>query len=280
MNKIPENITALRDAGDLYWKNEYGVLYNDDAISSMRKHVKDNSVDLIITSPPYNLGKNHHSGNKKTGCYFDNMQEKDYQNWQIEFLNECYRVLTPDGSLFYNHKNRIRHRFLLYPQKWINKSNFQDNIRQEIVWINGSPDYHYSRIHPSSERVFWLSKCEQTPFINTINLKDIVDRDRWAPQGSRKMHTRRFPIQMPYDIIRCFPNAGVVLDPFGGSGTVALAAETLGKKWILIEKEFAFYVYASNTILMRRWGLNIKEFSTTNERMQNKRKINFKKFDL
>ena len=70
--------------------------------------VEDNSVDLIITSPPYNLGNNHHTGTVSHKAYDDNMNEKEYQEWQTRVLDECYRVLTNEGSLFYNHKNRIK----------------------------------------------------------------------------------------------------------------------------------------------------------------------------
>lgn len=62
---------------------------------------------MIITSPPYNLGKTHHTGNinTNTNTYDDNMPEQLYQDWQVEALNECYRVLKDTGSIFYNHKN-------------------------------------------------------------------------------------------------------------------------------------------------------------------------------
>ena len=255
-----EEIKTLRDAGNLYWKSEHGVLYNDDAISAMRKHIKDESVDLIITSPPYNLGNNHHTGGKKTGCYFDNMPEQEYQNWQVDFLNECFRVLKPTGSLFYNHKNRIKKGMEISPVDWISRSQFIS--KQTITWVNGSQNFDNRRFYPFTENVYWLSKDHRTRCFNTLKLPNIIYRNRWKPQRTKGLHTRQFPIQMPYDFIRCFPNAEVILDPFGGSGTVALASEILHKKWILIEKETDFYICASNLILMRRWGCKHKKFNT------------------
>ena len=70
---------------------ELNKIYNEDCLSGMRK-LPDNSVDLIITSPPYNLGKQHHTGGhvfKSYSEYDDNMPEELYQKWQIEILNEC-----------------------------------------------------------------------------------------------------------------------------------------------------------------------------------------------
>ena len=65
-----------------------------DCLEELKK-MQDECVDLIITSPPYNLGKTHHTGNnhfKSYNSYNDNMPEKTYQEWQIKVLDECYRV--------------------------------------------------------------------------------------------------------------------------------------------------------------------------------------------
>lgn len=85
---------------------ELNKIYNVDCLEGL-KSLDDESVDLIITSPPYNLGKSHHTGSnhfKAYTDYDDNMPEELYQKWQVEILNECYRVLKKDGSLMYNHK--------------------------------------------------------------------------------------------------------------------------------------------------------------------------------
>ena len=73
-------------------------IYNIDCKKGFR-NLKDGSIDLIITSPPFNLGNTHHTGSKKHKAYDDNMDENDYQKWQIEILNECYRVLKVEGSM-------------------------------------------------------------------------------------------------------------------------------------------------------------------------------------
>lgn len=78
-----------------------------DCLEIMRK-IPDGSIDLIVTSPPYNIGNNHHTGNKRHYSYYDNFPEREYQLWQIEVLNECFRILSTNGSLIYNHKNRLK----------------------------------------------------------------------------------------------------------------------------------------------------------------------------
>ena len=64
------------------------ILKQGDCLELM-KELPDESVDLIITSPPYNLGSKHHTGNNYHNPYPDDMPEGKYQEWQINVLNEC-----------------------------------------------------------------------------------------------------------------------------------------------------------------------------------------------
>jgi modification methylase len=158
------------------------------------------------------------------------MPEELYQQWQVEVLNECYRVLKPDGSMFYNHKNRIKNGIQITPYEWLLKSNFI--IKQEIVWQNGSQNFDKIRFYPMTERVYWLAKDRKTKMFNAINHHDIFKADEWKPVRTKGTHKRAFPEEMCLDIISCFPAADVVLDPFVGSGTTALAAMKSGKNYI------------------------------------------------
>jgi site-specific DNA-methyltransferase (adenine-specific) len=90
-------------------------LYNDDCLKVLST-IPDNSIDLIVTSPPYNkkglLGKTKQGNqiwnkfNINYNTYADDMPEKEYKIWIIKFLNECYRLIKPNGSIFFNHKPR------------------------------------------------------------------------------------------------------------------------------------------------------------------------------
>ena len=117
---------------------KFNKIYNLDCIDGLKK-LDDESIDLIITSPPYNLGNNHHTGNKKIFAYDDNLNEKDYQSSQINMLEQCYRVLKNSGSMMYQHKNRIKKGIQISPYEWIFKTQFC--IKQEIVWINRSQNF-------------------------------------------------------------------------------------------------------------------------------------------
>lgn len=200
-----------------------------DCIEYM-KTVPDNTFDLIITSPPYNLGKNHHTGNNRFDPYPDDMPEMEYQEWQIKVLTECHRVLKPNGSMFYNHKNRIKNHQQISPYEWIFKTPFI--VKQELVWFNRSQNFDKIRFYPMTERIYWLSKNKQTLFRNNINHHDLFGREEWKAEGISKEHKRAFPEQMVEDIMSCFPTGILTFDPFMGSGTTGVAALKLGRDFV------------------------------------------------
>jgi len=208
--------------------------------------LEESSVDLIITSPPYNLGNNHHTGNKQHKAYNDNLPEAEYQEQQLQFLNECFKLLKETGSLIYNHKNRIRKGRQLSPYEWIFKSNFV--VKQEIVWVNRSQNFDKMRFYPFTERLYWLTKKPETKLFNAINHYDVFDWKEWKPVGTKGNHTRAFPEKMVEDILKCFPNAEVVLDPYMGSGTTGVAAKNLNREFIGIELDEKYFNIASERI--------------------------------
>lgn len=203
---------------------------------SLLKGLPDGSIDLIITSPPYNIGKTHHTGNNRFSGYTsfcDDLPEIEYQLNQIEVLKQCYRVLKDEGSMFYNHKNRIQDGRQISPYEWLLKTNFI--IKQEIVWFNGSQNFDKCRFYPMTERVYWLAKNRKTKMFNAINHHDIFNANEWKPQGTKGEFKRAFPVKMVTDIINCFPEAKVVLDPYSGSGTTAIGCIKMQKHYIGFE---------------------------------------------
>lgn len=209
----------------------------------LMKGLADESIDLVITSPPYNLGNTHHTQNKRHNPYNDNLPEDDYQKWQINILNECYRILKKDGSIIYNHKNRIKNGIQSTPYEWILKTKFI--VKQELVWINGSPNFEKIRFYPFTERLYWLAKNKETQLYNVASKTDVFD---WMAIGTEGEHTRAFPTQLVIDMIRVFPNAKSVFDPFMGSGTTGVACQRLGKDFIGFEINEDYFKLAEKRI--------------------------------
>ena len=194
------------------------------------KEMSDNCIGLTITSPPYNLGNNHHTGNKRHYPYKDNLPEKEYQKWQIDILNEIHRITKNDGSLFYNHKNRIKKGIQITPYEWLLKTKWI--IKQELVWFNRSQNFDKIRFYPMTERVYWLVKDKNTKLENNINHHDFF---KWKAEGANKYFKRAFPKKMVIAFVKCFPKANLIFDPFLGSGTTAVAAKQLNRNYIGIE---------------------------------------------
>jgi modification methylase len=229
-------------------------LYQGDCLEVM-KALPDECVDLIITSPPYNLGKTHHTGNntfKSYSEYNDDMPEAIYQQWQIEVLKECFRILKPTGSLFYNHKNRIKNGVQITPYEWLLKTDFV--IKQEIVWQNGSQNFDKIRFYPMTERVYWLAKSANTKMHNAINHHDFFTRAEWQPVGTKGEHKRAYPVKMCEDIISCFDGAETILDPYMGSGTTGVAALKAGRNFIGIELDSTYFQSAQKRLSESRTG--------------------------
>ena len=90
---------------------EIDKIYNEDCLETLAR-LEDSSIDLIITSPPYNKGvyaKPQKGYIWNTTINYDNyndaLEPEEYVSWQKKIISECMRVLKPSGSLFYNHKD-------------------------------------------------------------------------------------------------------------------------------------------------------------------------------
>lgn len=216
---------------------EINKIYNESNLETMSR-MPDNFVDLTVTSPPYNLGELHHTGNntfQAYDIYNDNIDENEYQILQIKVLNEIHRITKDGGSIMYNHKNRIKNGKQITPYEWILKTKWI--IKQEIVWFNGSQNFDKCRFYPMTERIYWLSKAIKTDFINTINQHDLI---KDVAEGTDKIHKRSFPIKLAQRLIMCFPNSKLIFDPYMGSGTTAIVAIKENKSYIgsEISKEY------------------------------------------
>lgn len=217
---------------------ELNKIYNGDCIEGM-KNLKT-KVDCIVTSPPYNIGGDFHTfvnGKRVTyGAYAefkDKMPEDVYQSWQIDVLNACYDVLEDNGAMFYNHKNRIANGSVISPFEWVAKSKF--NINQVIVMnLKSTANVDKRRFFPVHELIFVLTKEKGLKLSNDECLTDVWE----AKKVPRKVsgHPATFHIDIPKRCIQASTKEGdIVLDPFMGSGTTAVAAKELNRNYLGFE---------------------------------------------
>jgi modification methylase len=231
---------------------EVNKIYQIDVLKGL-KQLEDNSVNLIVTSPPYNK----HSAKRKCGKtdswkkanvdygdFKDDMPEEEYQEWQKKVLRECIRVLKPDGSIFYNHKPRIVNHKIIFPQEWLGEFN----VRQMVIWNRkNSPTLEPIRFMPIVEYIFWITKQRKTP---KFNKKAFHYKEIWEiPPKVEPNHPATFPEELVKRCIQATTDKGdLVLDCFIGSGTTAVACKQLNRNFIGIELSPAYCEIANKRI--------------------------------
>lgn len=159
--------------------------------------------------------------------YNDNLPHDVYVKWQRECLTEMMRVLKNDGAIFYNHKWRVQGGLLQDRQDIV--SGFP--VRQIIIWkrkggINFNPGYFL----PTYEVIYMIAKPEFRLVPKANRYGDVWE----IPQERNNPHPAPFPVALVERIISS-TNAQLVLDPFMGSGTTAVAAKRLGRDFIGID---------------------------------------------
>lgn len=224
-----------------------------DTYATLTK-MPDSVVDLTITSPPYNKQEKNNGGlvNKVIYDTFkDRVKESEYQQQQIDVLNEIFRITKTGGSLFYNHKIRWEKGEMFHPMDWLRKTGW--TIRQELIWDRTiAGNIRGWRFWQVEERIYWLYKP-----INSNKIgKELASKDakmtsiwRHTPENNNP-HPAPFPVWLPTRIIVSMldKDNGFVLDPYVGSGTTCLAAKLLNHNYLGIDISETYIDYAQNRI--------------------------------
>jgi len=219
------------------WLNQ---IHQGDCLQIMQA-MPSASVDLIVTSPPYNI-KNSTGNGLKCGKggkwanaaliqgyadHHDNMPHADYVAWQRDCLHAMMALLKDSGAIFYNHKWRVQNGLLQDRQDIV--AGFP--LRQIIIWRrNGGINFNRGYFLPTYEVIYLIAKKNFR-----LAPKANAQGDVWEiPQTRDNPHPAPFPIELAEKCIAS-TNAQIVLDPFMGSGTTAAAAQNLGRDWIGID---------------------------------------------
>jgi len=234
-----QNKTSQRETDNAIgqWVNK---VHFGDCLALMGKMPAD-SVGLIVTSPPYNL-RNSTGNGMKDGrggkwanaqlingykTHDDAMPHPEYVDWQRKCLTAMMRVLRSDGAIFYNHKWRVQAGLLQ------DRSDIVQGfpVRQIIIWQrSGGINFNAGYFLPTYEVIYLICKpnFKLAPKANAFG-------DVWnIPQEADTPHPAPFPVELAQRCIQS-TTAEVVLDPFIGSGSTAIAAEVCKRKWIGFE---------------------------------------------
>lgn len=217
--------------------------------SESMTEIPSGSVHLMITSPPYNANKD----------YDEDLSLPEYLDFLKNVFTETYRVLVPGGRACINLANLGRKPYIpLTSHIALLMQEIGFIMRGEIIWDKGASstsstawgswqsasnpilrDVHeYILIFSKGDYKRHLSKEEKAEKKSTISRDEFLDWTKtiWqmnAESARRVGHPAPFPLELPHRLIQLYSfETDVVLDPFMGSGTTAMAALRSGRKFV------------------------------------------------
>ncbi len=214
-------------------------IYCGDTLEKL-KEIPDESIDLVLTDPPYKISqknkiyRNYRSG-KRADISFD-YGKWDYDFDPIPFLEETKRVLKQYGQWII---------FCAEQQIGIYRKWFEDNahFKQIIIWekLNPLPQFRKCGYRQATEMIMWAyknkphKKDQHFNFLTQEEMKNIF-RFPICGGNERTNHPTQKPLNLIIELLKrhSFKN-DIVLDCYLGSGTTAVAAKKLGRKYVGIE---------------------------------------------
>jgi site-specific DNA-methyltransferase (adenine-specific) len=255
------------------------TFYLKDCITGLKENVKDRSADVVVTSPPYNIGTSY-------GSYKDELPREKYLTWIEEVGIAVKQSLTDDGSFFLNIGNKLKDPWIAWDVAYVLRKYFV--LQNVIHWVksiaiskaqvgnypNIAGDIAVGHFKPIMSNRF-LNDCHEYIFHFTkygdvhldklavgVSYQDKTNIERWKAankedrrdrgnmwfipyqtiqsRSKQRPHPATFPVKLPEMCIRLHGNAKLVVDPFVGIGSTAVAAMRLGISFVgfEIDKEY------------------------------------------
>ena len=235
--------------------------------SEVMNELPNDSVHLMVTSPPYNVGKD----------YDQDMSLTEYLEFLTRVFSETYRVLVPGGRVCVNVANLGRKPYIpMNAQIYGVMDKIGYLMRGEIIWNKAasagascawgswrSPSNPTLRDTHEYILVFckeeYGRKCKDG--VATISRDDFLNSTKsiWefpAESAKRVKHPAPFPMELPKRLIELYTYGDeIVLDPFLGSGTTALAAQMLNRRWVGYETSEEYIKIANKRLKAYRQKL-------------------------
>tara|TARA_B100000700_G_scaffold310319_1_gene390746 strand:+ start:166 stop:1233 length:1068 start_codon:yes stop_codon:yes gene_type:complete len=237
-----------------------------DSLEILKK-IPDKTFDLVFADPPYNMQigeKLKRPDNSKVNGVNDKWDQfssfKHYDDFSKSWLKECRRVLKDNGSIWvigtYHNIFRLGYHI----------QNLNYWMLNDVIWKknNPMPNFKGTRFTNAHETLIWASKNKKSKYtFNYQSLKclndDLQMRSDWTfpicsgkerlKKNGKKVHSTQKPEALLHRIILATTNKGdIIFDPFLGTGTTAVVAKKLGRKYFGIEKDNKYFDAASERV--------------------------------
>ncbi|UJX43028.1 site-specific DNA-methyltransferase [Desulfovibrio sp. JY] len=222
-----------------------GILYNGDALAVLRD-LPDASVDAILTDPPYSSGGLHagarrkepaqkyqSAGTKRTypPMLGDLKDQRSFVMWATLWLSQCWRLAKPGAPVMVFSDWRQ----LPAMTDAIQAAGFE--WRGIVVWHKPSARPMLGSFRRDAEFVVHAVKAPAQAF--TRRCFPGVFAHRVNPAA--KVHLTSKPVDLLVDLLQVTPEGGVILDPFMGGGTTAVACQKTGRRFVGVELSREYY---------------------------------------
>ena len=241
-------------------------IINGESLEILKK-IPSKTFDLVFADPPYNMQigeKLKRPDNSKVHGVNDKWDQflnfKHYDEFSKEWLKECKRILKDNGSIWvigtYHNIFRLGYHI----------QNLNYWILNDVIWRknNPMPNFKGTRFTNAHETLIWASKSKKSKYtFNYQSLKclndDLQMRSDWTlpicngkerlKKNGKKIHSTQKPEALLHRIILATTNKGdLICDPFLGTGTSAVVAKKLGRKYFGIEKDKKYFGAANKRI--------------------------------
>jgi len=250
------------------------TIHKQDCLEVM-KSLPDNHIDLVVTSPPYNL-------NIKYSKYKDDSPREQYLIWMKDIFKELKRVLKDDGSIFLNMGSSNVDPWVCYEVAFVARELF--SLQNDITWVKNisikDKSYgHYKPINSerflnhTHEKIWHFTKNNKVKLDRTsigVPYEDKTNIKRWSTKEDLRCrgnswfvpyetvkskqtkghHPAVFPSQLAVNCIRLhgYDENTRLLEPFLGSGSTLVACQQLGINGIGCEIDNDYFVFAKGRI--------------------------------
>jgi site-specific DNA-methyltransferase (adenine-specific) len=253
------------------------TFYLKDCVAGLTENIREKSVDVVVTSPPYNIGIGY-------SAYSDSLPREKYLEWMEQVGAAVKRALADDGSFFLNVGNKPKDQWIAWDVASVMRKHFV--LQNVIQWVKSiaiskadvgnypgiTADVAVGHFKPivsdrflndCHEYIFHFTKTGETrldklavgiPYQDKSNIgrwkaakEDKRDRgNTWfipyetIQNKNERPHPATFPTKLPEMCLRLHGGAKVVVDPFTGIGSTAVAAMRLGVPFVgfEIDKEY------------------------------------------